>query len=123
MSGNLRQTMGRFTAKILPAAVIAAFLVCGCAQPIPPDKREFIGHWSGGGVTLVIAADGGMNYRRVSGASTNEVAGPIFKWEGNNFSVGIPVVNSDFVVSEPPHEEDGKWVMTIEGVRVTRQSE
>jgi hypothetical protein len=50
------------------------------------------------------------------------VAGPIFKWEGNDFYVGIPIVNSHMQVSAPPHDENGEWVMTIEGVRVVREA-
>lgn len=102
-------------------ALVVLLLASACkGQPLPADKLEYAGQWRGGGVDLVITADGGVSYRKVSGSSTVEINGPIKGFDGDDFVVGVMVVKTGFDVTAPPHEEGGAWKMTVDGVELTR---
>ena len=102
-------------------ALVVLLLVSACkGQPLPADKLEYAGQWRGGGVDLVITADGGVSYRKVSGSSTIEINGPLKGFDGDDFVVGVMVMKTGFDVTAPPHEEGGAWKMTVDGVEVTR---
>ncbi|MCA9707335.1 MAG: hypothetical protein KDK70_15890 [Myxococcales bacterium] len=105
------------SALVLLAALLPA--ACQQAQPLPPDKAQYAGHWRGGTVDLIIHPEGRVEYTRREGKGVVEVSGPV-GWQGDDFVVAVMVVKTKFDVSEPPHEEDGLWVMTVDGVELTR---
>ena len=37
-------------------ALLLMLALAACSQPVPVDKRDYIGHWQGEGVLLVILA-------------------------------------------------------------------
>lgn len=99
----------------------AALFVSACkGQPLPPDKADYAGRWRGGGIDLVIHAEGRVNYAKVEGKSTKTIEGPLQGWQGDDFVVGVMTVKTKFKVTEPPHEVDGVWKMTVDGVELIR---
>ena len=63
-----------------------------------------------------------INYKKQKGGHSRSLASvPILKFEGNNFKAGIGFLNTTFEVQEPPKKIDGKWVMVIDGEKLTRQ--
>ena len=95
-------------------------LLAGCGKPVPLDKVAYVGEWQSASMALVITQDGKVVYKRVKGSSTTSVNGPIQKFEGNNFVVGIPYLTTTFEVSKPPFQQDGRWKMVVDGVELTR---
>lgn len=91
------------------------------AKPIPKDKQDYIGVWTSNEVMMEISADGHLNYKYQSGNSTTTINGPIQKFNGNDFEAGALGINKTFKVSQAPHQENGVWVMVVEGQRLTRQ--
>ncbi len=89
-------------------------------QPLPADKADYAGHWRGGGIDLTIRAEGHVSYVKLQGKSKTEIEGPLQGWQGDDFVVGVMVVKTKFDVTEPPHEVDGIWTMTVDGVTLTR---
>lgn len=110
--------MRRFVSATVLSFVLLASACKG--QPLPADKAEFAGHWRGGGIDLVIRPEGHVTYEKIEGKGRVQVEGPLQGWKGNDFVVGVMVVKTTFKVTEPPHEVDGVWTMTIDGVEVTR---
>ncbi len=109
---------------LITHGVVLALALLGCSgQPLPDDKLDYAGNWEAEGFELMITKGGGVSYERVrdSGART-EINGPIKAWDGDDFSVGILMMTSTFEVSETPHEVDGVWKMTVDGVELTRTS-
>lgn len=108
--------------RLLPAALLSLVLFTAACkgQPLPADKAEFAGHWRGGGVDLVIQPEGHVRYEKAEGKGRVQVEGPLQGWIGDDFVVGVMVVKTTFKVSEPPHEADGVWTMTVDGVELTR---
>jgi hypothetical protein len=102
---------------ILCAAIL---LLAACANPVPPEKAAYVGSWSGPGMSLMILQDGSVTYRRIKGGVTTSINGPLKKFEGDNFVVGIAFFTTTFVVSRPPHQDAGRWKMTVDGVELTR---
>jgi hypothetical protein len=104
------------------AASVAALLACTglSGTPVPPDRHDWIGTWTGGPVTLTIEAAGFVQYKKEEGGTSSEVNAPITAWHAAGFDAGIGPVTTTFVVSDPPHPEDGVWTMTVDGQEVTR---
>jgi hypothetical protein len=105
--------------KFIPFVVLLA-LLSGCAKPVPADKADFVGEWHGQAMTLEITQEGNVHYKRVRGNNTTSVDGPLRRFEGNNFVVGIPLISTTFEVSKPPYRADGTWKMVVDGVELTR---
>jgi hypothetical protein len=113
---------------LLIGSAVAA-LACGgggmdvTAQPVPADKIEYVGSWHGEGVDLVITADGMVDYQSSGANGSGQMTAPITAWTDEGFTAGISFLTMSFVVSEPPHEVDGAWKMTVDGVELTRGDE
>ncbi len=45
-------------------ALAAIILLAACAQPVPPEKRAYVGEWRGEGMQLAILQEGRVVYRR-----------------------------------------------------------
>jgi len=95
-------------------------LLAGCGKPVPPEKAAYVGEWKSASMALVITQEGRVAYKRVKGSSTTSVEGPIQKFEGDSFIVGIPYLTTKFDVSQPPFQHDGRWKMVVDGVELTK---
>ncbi|NOQ34821.1 MAG: hypothetical protein GQ569_02890 [Methylococcaceae bacterium] len=95
-------------------------LLVACADPLPPERMNYVGEWQGLGVSLLIMADGSVSYERHSKGAKTEINAPLQEFDGNNFIVGLSFFNTTFEVSKPPHQDDGIWRMTVDGVELTR---
>ena len=91
-----------------------------CGQPVPEDKAPYVGDWHAQTMSLLVSKDGTVRYKRVKGNTTTSIEGPLRRFEGNNFVVGIPFLSSTFEVTQPPHQEAGAWKMVVDGVELTR---
>lgn len=100
---------------------ILAVLVCACAQPVPADKSAFVGTWHSETMSLSITQEGRVSYRRDEGATHTSLEGPLKGFDRDNFSVGIGFLATNFVVSDPPHQDGDEWKMTVDGVELTRR--
>lgn len=102
--------------------LLALLLLTGCAKPLPPDKKSYAGEWQSPTMGLLITPDGRVIYKRLVGTNgSKSIDGPIQAFEGDNFVVGVGPIKTTFVVSAPPHEDDGRWKMTVDGIEFTRQ--
>lgn len=94
--------------------------LAACAQPVPVDRRDYIGHWQGDGVLLVIRADGHADYARVREGRRTSIEGPAHSFTQRGFKIGIGPLSAGFKVQSPPTAVDGVWRMTVDGVVLTR---
>lgn len=100
--------------------IALCLLLVGCAEPLPPERLDYVGQWQAPGMTLLILADGSVSYQRIRGGATVSVNGPLQAFIGNDFSVGLGPLSTQFSVSVAPHEREGVWYMTVDGVDLTR---
>ena len=105
------------------AAALLVSLLVACAEPLPADKAAYAGNWRAQGMSLLITKDGEVEYRRKTSGGNNMIKAPIKRFEGNNFVVGVGPFSTTFVVSKPPHLDDGVWKMTVDGVELVRGGE
>ena len=100
--------------------VIFVLALAGCGQPVPPEKSAYVGEWKAPDMQLLITQDGSVKYERLKGDVTTSVSGPLQKFEGNNFSVGISFMSTTFVVSKPPYQDGNAWKMVVDDVELTK---
>lgn len=103
----------------LAVAVLCA-LLCGCGQPVPPDKLSYVGEWETSTMYLLITADGSVRYKRLRAGATTSIDGPLKGFVGDNFDVGLGPFSTTFVVSRPPYQDGDAWKMIVDGVELTR---
>ena len=107
---------------LLKLAALALLLtLAACAKPIPPEKAAYVGQWTGPAMALAVSQDGRVMYRRNKDGVNTSIDAPLQEFQGDNFVVGVGPVTTVFVVSKAPHEDDGVWRMTVDGVDVTRK--
>ena len=94
--------------------------VAACTQPLPVDKADYIGHWQGEGVRLVIGADGQASYERVKEGRRTSISGPAHSFTSKGFKIGIGPLSAGFKVRSPPTLTEGRWSMTVDGLVLTR---
>ncbi len=105
---------------LLAFLLIGTLALSACGKPIPPEKSAYVGEWHAQTMALLITQDGSVVYKRIKGGTTTTVSGPIRRFEGDNFVVGIPLVSTTFEVSKPPYQEADKWKMVVDGVELTK---
>lgn len=100
----------------------ALAILAACAKPLPPDKLSYVGDWRASNMDLSIEAGGTVRYQRRKGGASTSIEGPIQRFEGDDFLVGVGPLSTTFVVSKPPHERNGGWSMTVDGVELRKSS-
>ncbi|CAN5392551.1 hypothetical protein BH10PSE17_BH10PSE17_09580 [soil metagenome] len=104
----------------LLAAVLA--LAACTPTPVPDDKLSYVGDWQSETTTLSITKEGRVSYKRQEGSTSSSVNAPIKAFNGNDFEVGMGPISTTFVVSQPPTEQDGAWVMVVDGKMLRKKS-
>jgi hypothetical protein len=102
-------------------AITLAFILIGCAEPVPQEKSSYVGEWHGTAMALLITQDGSVAYKRLEGGINKSIDGPLKQFEGDNFVVGVGPISATFLVTAPPHQDGGQWKMTVDGVELTRK--
>lgn len=102
-------------------AVALALALLGCTKPVPQERIAYVGEWKSPAMSLLITRDGSVKYARIKGGVTTSVSGPLQKFEGDDFHVGIAFVATRFVVSKAPVQENGAWKMVVDGEVLTRR--
>ena len=106
-------------ASLIAAALALALL--GCTKPVPPERIAYVGEWGSPAMSLLITRDGSVKYKRIHGGVTTSVSGPLQKFEGDDFHVGIAFFSTRFAVSKAPVQENGAWKMVVDGETLTRR--
>jgi hypothetical protein len=89
--------------------------------PVPSDKAAYVGAWNGDKMRLRIHKEGKVEYKLDRPGKKLDLNVDLQGFDGDNFDVGLPMLRSTFVVSKPPHLERGKWVMVVDGVKLTKE--
>lgn len=108
--------------QILTAAT-ALLLATACkGADVPADKAAYVGQWRGNDMLFELTATGMVHSKRHRSGGSTEINLPLKAFEGPNVTVGIGPASTTFEVSTPPHQVDGKWMMTVDGVEVSRDN-
>jgi len=110
--------MTKFAPSII--LLVAALTLSACGQPVPPEKAAYVGEWRAPAMGLLITQDGSVAYKRLKAGVKTSAKGPIQRFEGDDFVVGVPLFSTTFEVSKPPYQEAGKWKMVVDGVELTK---
>ncbi len=102
------------------AAIAAALVVSACGKPVPAEKANYVGQWRSETMVLDISQEGRVAYKRVRGSSSTSVDGPLQRFEGDNFVVGVAFLSTTFAVSKAPYQDGARWKMVVDGVELTK---
>jgi hypothetical protein len=91
------------------------------AAPIPEDKRALVGDWEGHGINLTITEGGQITFKKQSGSFSKSISGFFTGFEGNDLKVNAFITTLTIHIQEPPHQDRGVWVMTVEGDKVLKK--
>lgn len=100
--------------------LLAAWLLVACGVAVPAERMAYVGEWRGEGMALLITRDGSVAYNRLRKGAKTSINAPLKGFHGDDFEVGVGPMTTMFKVSAPPHEVDGRWRMTVDGVELTR---
>lgn len=109
--------------KKLALLLFIALSISACSKPIPEDKLSYAGEWQSKEMYLLILPDGTVSYQRVKDGVRTSIDAPLTEFVGEDFVVGLAFFTTTFDVSEVPHQVDGKWVMVVDGVKLTKNIE
>jgi len=107
-------------AALLAVTLLAAQSCFADPVPVPAAKGDYVGDWAGDRMRLNIQKDGRIQYKRERTGGKIDLTIELQAFDGDNFEAGTSFIHSTFVVSKPPHREQGKWRMTVDGVELTR---
>jgi hypothetical protein len=110
--------------RLVPILLLAAGICtssAALADPVPADKRAYVGSWKGKDMQLALTKEGKITYKREQEKKKVDLSIDLLGFNGNNFDAGWGFVRSTFVVSKPPHREGKVWKMTVDGVELTRE--
>lgn len=105
--------------------LLAVLLLSACGIEVPPEKASYVGQWSGPQMTLSITQDGRVEYERKNGSASTStsIKGPLKKFVGDSFVVGVGPLETTFEVAAAPHLDAAGWKMTVDGVELLRPGE
>ncbi len=115
--------MKKFVVFISAALLFISFsyLFTGCEKkvPIPDNKKSFVGTWiSDTQDTIVIRANGEGN----SHVGNTTISGGAVKFsDANSISIKAIGLGPTMKINQLPRENDGKWVMVLDGITFIRQ--
>jgi len=108
-------------AVVIALCAVLAFAACGIS--LPGDKQLYIGHWNNAEVSLRIDSNGTVAYERSGKIGHTKINGPIQEFRGDDFVVGLPVLNTTFEVNRPPWFEGGRWRMVVDGAELSHNGQ
>ena len=110
--------------RLIAAAFFLAAFLCGCGgsgKGLPADRADYVAEWQSRVMYLLITEGGIVDYKRITGRGYVYISeAPIRGFKGDDFSVGVPLFSSTFVVSKRPYREGGRWKMVVDGVELIR---
>lgn len=89
-------------------------------QGIPEGKQDYVGVWKAPKVRLAIEPSGALSYSRTDGTGPVSIESSIQRFDARGFTVGHGEYTTIFEVNRAPHEEAGRWKMTVDEVELTR---
>ncbi|MFT3806675.1 hypothetical protein [Arenimonas sp.] len=110
----MKTTLRAFLAMLLLA------LLTACSKPVPEAQKDYVGLWEANEMRLLITADGTLDYKRVQGGGSTSINAPIQEFTASGFSAGLGPLKTEFKVGQAPHQVEGVWKMTVDGVELTR---
>jgi hypothetical protein len=108
------------TRRWVPVFLIALLLVA-CGVAVPADKADYVGEWTAEGMSLLVTQDGSVVYHRMKKGAKTSIDAPLKGFKGDDFEVGLGPMVTTFKVSSPPHKVGDRWLMTVDGVELSRR--
>ncbi|HSQ63892.1 MAG TPA: hypothetical protein VLM85_11790 [Polyangiaceae bacterium] len=82
-------------------------------------KSDYVGSWSGGGITLDVEPSGHVDYERKEAHQSEDLHGSL-SFDGPDMVIDVLVTKKKLHVDKPPHKTSTGWSMTLDGVELSR---
>ncbi len=85
------------------------------AKPVPEKYASLIGTWEGSGIDLVITADGGISYKKISGSGSSEMTAPIKEMTDDHILIKVLFIRQELKINKLPYSENNQKKVRIDG--------
>lgn len=105
---------------IILIAITSTILITSCVSktPLSEENQVYAGKWvASDGTWIQIFNDGGGNLE----LSNTTVTGGSAVFAEGTIKIEVMGIGSTFVIDKPPYEEDGKWIMKLDGIDYVKQ--
>ncbi len=96
----------------------AATVMMGDAAALA-GRSDYVGSWSGGGMTLDVQPSGHVDYERKETHESEALHGSL-SFDGPDMVIDVLVTKKKLHVDKPPHKTATGWSMTVDGVELSR---
>nr|WP_158163337.1 hypothetical protein [Vibrio mimicus] len=108
--------------KIFLPFFLLLFLV-GCAEPLPEEKKDYVGLWKSNQTSLLITEDGRLEYVSNKGVAKTSVSMPIKAINESSITAGFLVFTSKFELGGAPVSKDGLITLVVDGEELYKTDE
>ena len=105
---------------IILIAITSSILITSCVSktPLSEENQAYAGKWvASDGTWLQIFNDGGGNLE----LSNTSVTGGSAVFADGTIKIEVMGIGSTFVIDEAPYEENGEWIMKLDGIEYIRE--
>lgn len=98
------------------------FLV-GCAEPLPEDRKDYVGLWKSNQTSLLITEEGRLEYVSNKGTAKKSVSMPIKTINESGITAGFLIFTSKFELGGAPLPKDGLITLVVDGEELYKTDE
>ena len=105
--------------KLLPIFIASVFLFsCVDKTPIPESQKDYVGIWSAGDDSWIrIDQDGTGSFK----IPNSNMSGASVEITDSHIVISIMGLDAGFKIDQSPHQDNGQWVMQLDGVNYYKQ--
>lgn len=108
-----------FVAATVMTLMLSTTLLGGCVNktPLVAEHKAYAGRWEAGDGTWVqFYFDGGGDLK----TSNTEITGGAATFKGDAVTIGMGPIAKSFHIDQAPQQQDGKWLLVLDGVTYTK---
>lgn len=99
-------------------------LLTACSEPIPADKKNYIGQWMSvdSQVTLLIEAKGQLQFSNKKPRQQLSISGAVKSFPPDSLRVSTIPFSTDLQVDQTPYQDQqGHWFMVVNGYTLAKR--
>lgn len=102
----------------LPLFLFLFLFGCLNKTPVSEENKEYIGLWTANNdYWISIGKDGTGSYK----LPNSNISGGSATIKEKSITISMLGIDANFVIDQPPHQEEGTWLMILDGIKYYKQ--